>query len=97
MTKLRLQQPGFTYSTCELLTKHRKGIPKFRETSDFYIYKNHKNQLDNACFGHDSAYADSNDLAKRTFRSYEITLNSKGDGHQRELARTVYNFLDTKI
>ena len=64
MPELHLKQPGFTYSACGPFTKHCKRIPKFRKTGNLkYIYKN---ELDKACFAHDAAYSDSNDLAKRT-------------------------------
>ena len=40
-----------------------KGIQKFKETGHTnYIYKN---DLDKACFQHDTAYGDFKDLAKR--------------------------------
>ena len=31
-SELHLKQPGFTYSACRHLTKHREGMQKFRET-----------------------------------------------------------------
>ena len=62
--ELHLKQPGFTYSTCGLFIKHCKRIKKFRETGDLkHLYGN---ELDIACFAHDAAYSDSNDLARRT-------------------------------
>ena len=74
MPELHLKQPGFTYSACELFTKHREKIQKFRETGNLkHLYRN---ELDKACFAHDAAYSDSKDLAKRTFqiKFYEIEL-----------------------
>ena len=57
-------QPQFTYSACGPFTKHEQRIQKFRETGDTnYIYIN---ELDKACFVHDTAYSDSKDLTKRT-------------------------------
>ena len=61
------------------------GLKKIKETGDLnYIYKN---ILDKDCFTHDTANADSKDLAKRTVsdkilqdRAYGITLNPKCDG-----------------
>ena len=51
----------------------------------------------------DAPHADSNDLAKRTAsdkilkgRAYEIALNPQYDGHQKGLAKMVYNFFDKK-
>ena len=41
MRKLRLRQPGFTYSVCGPFTKHREEIQTFTGTGDLnYIYKN---------------------------------------------------------
>ena len=46
----------FTYSACELFTKNKERIQKFKETGDTsYIYKN---ELNKACFEHDMAYGD---------------------------------------
>ena len=64
MPKLHLRQLGVTYSPSGAFTKHRESIQKFKKTGDLnYIYKN---ELDKACFTHDAAYSDSDDLAKRT-------------------------------
>ena len=63
MTKMHLRQPGFTYSACGPLTKNRKN-KKNKETEDSrYIYQN---ELDRACFQHDTVYGDFKDLTKRT-------------------------------
>ena len=82
MPELHLQQPGFTYSACEPLTKHRERIQKFRETGNLkhlqkciemnWKFRNleirkleiYRNELDKACFSHNAAYSESNDLAK---------------------------------
>ena len=85
----------------DLFTKHRERIQKFKETGDL----NHidKNELDKACFAHDTAHSDSKDLAKRTIsekilknKAYEIAINPKYDGHQRRLASMVYKFFNKK-
>ena len=56
MPEMHLRQLQFTYSTCGTFTKHKQRIHKFKETGDTnYIYKN---ELDKACFPHDSAYSD---------------------------------------
>ena len=54
--------------------------------------------MDNSRFGQDAAYADSIDLATKTVlnkilkdRAYEVTLNPRYDGYQRELASMVSN------
>ena len=64
MPEMHLKQPEFTYSACELFTKNKERIQKFKETGDTsYI---HKNELDKACFQHDTAYGDFQDLKRRT-------------------------------
>ena len=64
MPETHLKQPGFTYSACGSFTKNKKGIQKFKETGSIkYIYKN---ELDKACFQHDMAYGDFQDLTRRT-------------------------------
>ena len=46
MPELHLKQPGFTYSSCETLTKYPERIKKFRETGNL---KNlYENELDKA-------------------------------------------------
>ena len=36
-----MKQPGFNYSACELVTKNKERIKKFKKTGDTnYIYKN---------------------------------------------------------
>ena len=64
MPELHLRQPRFSYSAFGSFTKHRERIQKFRKTCD--LNYNYKNELDKACFAHDAAYANSNDIAKRT-------------------------------
>ena len=101
MPEMNLRQPRFTYSGCGLFTKHKERIKNFKETGDTrYIYRN---ELDKACFRHDSAYADKKDLLnrKRTDnilrdKAYDIASNPKYDGYQRGLASMVYKFLDKK-
>ena len=64
MPEMHLRQPRFTYSACVPFTKHKERIKKFKETGNTrYIYTNY---LDKACFQHDSAYADNQDLVRRT-------------------------------
>ena len=62
-----------------------------------------KNELDKACFQHDSAYADHKDLINRTKsdkvlrdKVYDIISNPEYDGYQRGLAIMVYKFFDKK-
>ena len=64
MSELHLRQAGFIYSTCGPFTKHRERIHKFKKRVDLnFIYKD---ELDKACFAHETVYVDSKDLAKRT-------------------------------
>ena len=64
MPELHLKQPKFTYSASGPFTEHFDRIQKFRETGNLkHLYRN---ELDKACFGHDAAYSESKDLAKRT-------------------------------
>ena len=97
--EFHLWQPVFIYSPCRQFTKHRERVQKFKETGDLkYICEN---ELDKACFAHDTAYSDRNDLAKKTVsdkvlkeRAYEVAINSKYDEYQRELANMVYTFFN---
>ena len=64
MPKMHLRQPQFVYSACGPFTRHKGRIKEFKSTGDTrYIYRN---ELDKACFQHDSAYADHKDLINRT-------------------------------
>ena len=66
-----------------------------KQTGDTrYTYRN---ELDKACFQHDSAYADNKDLINRTKadkvlrdKAYNIASNPEYDGYQRDLASMVY-------
>ena len=101
MPEMHLKQPGFTYSACGPFTQHAERIKKFEQTGNtLYIFKN---ELDKACFKHDSAYADYKDLTNRTRadkvlkdRAFEIASDPKYDGYQRGLASMVYMFFDKK-
>ena len=99
--EMHLRQPQFVYSACCPFTRHKEGIKEFKRTGDTrYIYRN---ELDKACFQHDSAYADHEDLINRTEadkvlrdKVYDTASNPKYDGYQRGLARMVYKFFDKK-
>ena len=63
----------------------------------------YKNELDRACFTHNAAHTNSKNLANWTIsdkvlkdRAYEITLNSKYDGCQRELLSMVNKLFEKK-
>ena len=101
MPEMHLRQPQFVYSACGPFTRHKERIKKFEQTGDTrYIYKN---ELDKACFQHNSAYADHKYLINRTEadkvlrdKVYNIASNPKYDGYQRGLASMVYKFFDKK-
>ena len=99
MPEMHLKQPGFTYNACGQFTKNNERVQRFKETGDTsYIYKN---ELDKACFQHDTAYEDFKDLAKRTIadkvlrdKAFKIASDQKYDGYQRRLVSMVYQFFD---
>ena len=92
MPEMHLRQPQFDYSACGPFTRHKERIKEFKRTGDIhYIYRN---ELDKACFQHDSANADHKDLINRTI--YDIASNPEYDGYQRDLASMVYKFFDKK-
>ena len=101
MPEMHLRQPQFVYSACGPFTRHKERIKKFKQTGDTrYTYRN---ELDKACFQHDSAYADHKDLINRTEadkvlrnKAYDIASNSEYDGYQRGLVSMVYKFFDKK-
>ena len=96
-----LDKSGFTYSACGTFTKNKERIQKFKETGNTnYIYKN---ELDKACFQHDTAYGDFKDLGRRTAsdkvlrdKAFNIAKNAKYNRYQRGLASMVYKFFDKK-
>ena len=101
MPEMHLGQPRFVYSACGPFTRRKERIKEFKRTGDtHYIYRN---ELDKACFQHDSAYADPKDLINRTEadkvlrdKAYDIASNPKYDGYQRGLASMVYKFFSKK-
>ena len=101
MPEMHLRQPRFVYSACGPFTRHKERIKEFKRTGDTrYIYRN---ELDKACFQHDSAYADHKDLINRTKsdkvlrdKAYDIASNPEYNGYQRGLASMVYKFFDKK-
>ena len=101
MPEMHLRQPTFVYSACGPFTRHKERIKEFKRTGDTrYI---DRNELDNACFQHDSAYANHKDLINRTEadkvlrdKAYDIASNPEYDGYQRGLASMVYKFVDKK-
>ena len=89
MPELHLKQPGFTYSACGPFAKHRERIKKNWETGN--LKHSYRNELDKACFAHDTAYSDCKDLVKETTsdkvlkeKAYEIARSPKYDGYQKQ-------------
>ena len=101
MPEMHLRQPRFVHGACGPFTRHKERIKEFKRTGDTrYIYRN---ELDKACFQHDSAYADDKDLINRTEsdkvlrdKAYDIVSNPKYDGYERGLASMVYKLFDKK-
>ena len=101
MLELHLKQSGFTYNACGPFTKNKERIQKFKETGDSrYTYKN---ELDKACFEHDTAYGHFKYLPRGTasdklsrYKAFNIAKNSEYDGYQRSLASIVYKFFRIK-
>ena len=101
MPEIHFRQPQFVYCACRPFTRHKERTKKFKQTGDTrYIYRN---ELDKACFQHDSAFADHKDLINRTEagkvlrdKAYDIASNPEYDGYQRGLASMVYKFFDKR-
>ena len=101
MPEMHLRKPRFVYSACGPFTRHKARTKGFKRTGDtHYIYRN---ELDKACFQHDSAYADHKDLINRTeadkvlrHKAYDIASNPKYNGYQRGLASMVYKIFYKK-
>ena len=101
MPEMHLRQPQFVYSSSGPFTRHKERIKEFKRTGDTcYI---HRNELDKACFQHDSAYADHKDLINRTKsdkvlrdKAYDIASKPEYDGDQRGLVSILYKFFDKK-
>ena len=86
MPEMHLKQPGFTYSACEPFTKNKKEFKNLKKQETNYIYKN---ELNKACFQHDVAYGDFNELTRRTAsdkvlrdKAFNPAKNPKYDGYQ---------------
>ena len=99
--EMHLRQSQFVYSACGPFTRHKERIEKFKQIGDTrYIYRN---ELDKACFQHNSAYVDHKGLINGTKsdkvlrdKAYNIASNPEYDGYQRGLASMVYKFFDKK-
>ena len=101
MPEMHLKLLGFTYSACGPFTKNKERIQTFKETEDRnYIYKN---ELDKACFQHDTASCDFKDLAKikasdkfLRVKAFNAAKYPKYERYQRALASMVYKCFDKK-
>ena len=101
MPEMNLREPEFVHSARGPFTRHKERIKKFKQTGHTrYIYRN---ELDKACFQHDSAYGNHKDLINKTKshkvlrdKAYNIASNPEYDGYQRGLASMVYKFFDKK-
>ena len=70
MSEIHLKQPGFTYSDCGPFTKNKKEVEKFMRAGKIdFIYKN---DLDKACFQHDTAYGKSKYQQKKKLNRTKI-------------------------
>ena len=101
MPEMHLRQPQFVYSACGPFTRHKEKIKEFKRTGDTRLL--YRNELDKACFQHDSAYADHKNLINRTEadkvlrdKVCDIASNPEYDGYQIGLASMVYKFFDKK-
>ena len=102
MPEMHLKQLGLTYSACGPFTKNKERIQKFKGTGDTkYIYES---ELDKACFQHDMAYVDFEDLARRTVsdkvlrdKAFNIAKNPKMMDIKEVLCLWVINVLINKL
>ena len=60
MPESHLRQPEFVYSACSPFTAHNERIKKFKQIGD----TRYRNELNKACFQHDSAYTDKEQIDK---------------------------------
>ena len=92
---MQLKQPRFTQSACGPFTKNKETIKnlKKQKIQDILLFK----ELDKACFQHDMAYRDFEDLNRRTGaekvldgKAFNIAENPKYGVHQCGLGSMVY-------
>ena len=102
MPEMHLRQLRFVYSACGPFTRHKERIKEFKRTGDTHLL--YRNELDQACFKHDAAYAKYKDVENRLISDqklrnsvYDIASNPNCDGYQRGLASMVYKFFDSKV
>ena len=102
MPEMHLKQPGFTHSACGTFTKGKERIQKLKKKTGDTSYID-ENELDKACFQHNTAYGHFKVLARRTAsdkvlrdKAFNTAKNPKYDGYQRRLASMVQKFFDKK-
>ena len=99
MPEMHLRQPRIVYNACGPFTRHKERIKEFKRTGDTRLL--YRNELDNACFKHDAAYAKYKDqnISDQKLRNsaYDIASNPKYDGYQRGLANMVYKFFGSNV
>ena len=88
MPEMHLRQPQFVYSTCGPFTRDKERIKEFKRTGDTRLI--YRNELDEACFKHDAAYAKCKDVENRLISdqklknsAYDIASYPKYDGYQK--------------
>ena len=88
MPEMHLRQPRFVYSACGTFTRHKERIKELQRTGNISLL--YKNELDKACFKHDTAYAKYKDVENRLIAddklqnsAYDIASNPEYDGYQR--------------
>ena len=88
-------------NACGPFTKNKERIQNYKETGDStYI---DQNKLDQACFQHDMAHGDFNDMSRKAVcpkilhvKACNIAKNPKYLQYQKGLASVVYKCLDKK-
>ena len=98
MPKMRLKQPGFTYTACGPFTKNKERIQIFKETGVQTIFT--KMNLIRLVFNMIWHMEILKDLKRRIasdkilrYRAFNIAKNAKYDEYQTGLASMVYTFL----
>ena len=100
--EMHLRQPQFVYSASGPFTRHKERIKEFKCIGDTDLL--YRNELDEACFKYDAAYAKYKYVENRLISdqklrnsAYDIASNPKYDGYQRGLASMVYKIFDSKV
>ena len=99
MSEMHLRQLRFTYSAQGPFSKNKERMKKFKETGDSGCID--ENEQHKACFQHDMAYGDFEDLNRRTAahkvlreKAFTIAEDPKYGEYQCELASMLYKSFD---